>query len=167
MRDRKATAVMVSGALIGVAYRSENLVPQPARSGEQRAGLISAFVFALLMLLLSGWRYRGRDYPAISSAIGGLSALLQRPGADRRAANRWLLVGRPITSVIARANILLFFCGVRLLFRRELCVDRADHRRRDTIFASDRSASTASASGSARRCSAAAARRCSASSAMS
>jgi len=35
--------------------------------------IISGFVFALLLLLLSGWRYRGKDYPAISVGIGGLS----------------------------------------------------------------------------------------------
>src|SRR5260370_4997919 len=67
--DRKATAVMVSGALVGVpigTYFLSRLEPVTTR------WIISAFVFALLMLLLSGWRYRGKDYPAISIGIGGL-----------------------------------------------------------------------------------------------
>src|SRR6202051_448254 len=104
--DRKATAVMVSGALVGVpigTYFLSRLEPVTTR------WIISAFVFALLMLLLSGWRYRGRDYPAISIGIGGLSGfcsgLAQTGGPP--IVGYWL--GRPITSVIARANILLFF----------------------------------------------------------
>src|SRR5258708_23325423 len=68
--DRKATAVMVSGALIGVpigTYFLSRLDPVTTR------WIISAFVFALLTLLLSGWRYRGKDHAALSIGIGGLS----------------------------------------------------------------------------------------------
>src|SRR5260221_5811265 len=68
--DRRATAVMVSGALVGVPIGTwflSRLDPLTTR------WIISAFVFALLMLLLSGWRYRGKNYPAISVGIGGLS----------------------------------------------------------------------------------------------
>src|SRR6266481_9496890 len=57
--DRKATAVVVSGALVGVpigTYFLSRLDPVTTR------WIISAFVFALLMLLLSGWRYRGKNY---------------------------------------------------------------------------------------------------------
>ncbi len=68
--DRKATAVMVAGALIGVpigTYFLSRLEPVTTR------WIISAFVFALLLLLLSGWRYRGKDHAAVSVGIGGLS----------------------------------------------------------------------------------------------
>jgi uncharacterized membrane protein YfcA len=106
--DRKATAVMVSGALVGVPIGTwflSRLDPVTTR------WIISAFVFALLMLLLSGWRYRGKDYPAISIGIGGLSGfcsgLAQTGGPP--IVGYWL--GRPISSVIARANILLFFAA--------------------------------------------------------
>jgi uncharacterized membrane protein YfcA len=71
--------------------------------------IISTFVFALLMLLLSGWRYRGKDHPTLSVGIGGLSGfcsgLAQTGGPP--IVGYWL--GRPIASKIARANILLFF----------------------------------------------------------
>src|SRR6266851_3918829 len=104
--DRKATAVMVSGALVGVPIGTwflSRLDPVTTR------WIISAFVFALLMLLLSGWRYRDKDYAPISIGIGGLSGfcsgLAQTGGPP--IVGYWL--GRPITSVIARANILLFF----------------------------------------------------------
>ena len=104
--DRKATAVMVSGALVGVpigTYFLSRLDPVATR------WIISGFVFALLMLLLSGWRYRGKDHPALSVGIGGLSGfcsgLAQTGGPP--IVGYWL--GRPLPPVIARAKILLFF----------------------------------------------------------
>jgi uncharacterized membrane protein YfcA len=106
--DRKATAVMVTGALIGVpigTYFLSRLDPVTTR------WIISAFVFALLVLLLSGWRYRGKDYAAVSVGIGGLSGfcsgLAQTGGPP--IVGYWL--GRPIASAIARANIMLFFAA--------------------------------------------------------
>src|SRR5260221_10687422 len=68
--DRKATAIMVLGALVGVpigTYFLSRLEPVTTR------WIISAFVFALLLLMLSGWRYRGKDHPTLSIGIGGLS----------------------------------------------------------------------------------------------
>ena len=104
--DRKATAVIVTGALIGVpigTYFLSRLEPVTTR------WIISAFVFGLLLLLLSGWRYRGKDHASISVGIGGLSGfcsgLAQTGGPP--IVGYWL--GRPIPSVIARANIVLFF----------------------------------------------------------
>ena len=104
--DRKATGVMVAGALVGVpvgTYFLTRLDPVTTR------WIISGFVGALLLLLLSGWRYRGEDYPALSVGIGALSGfcsgLAQTGGPP--IVGYWL--GRPIASQIARANILLFF----------------------------------------------------------
>ena len=104
--DRRATAVMVFGALIGVpigTYFLSRLEPVTTR------WIISAFVFALLLLLLSGWRYRGKDHASLSVGIGGVSGfcsgLAQTGGPP--IVGYWL--GRPIASSIARANILLFF----------------------------------------------------------
>jgi uncharacterized protein len=104
--DRKATAIIVFGALIGVpigTYFLSRLEPVTTR------WIISAFVFALLLLLLSGWRYRGKDHAAVSIGIGGLSGfcsgLAQTGGPP--IVGYWL--GRPIPSVVARANIMLFF----------------------------------------------------------
>src|SRR6202051_313537 len=111
--DRRATAVMVSGALVGVpigTYFLSRLDPVTTR------WIISGFVFALLLLLLSGWRYRGRDHAAISIGIGGLSGfcsgLAQTGGPP--IVGYWL--GRPVASVIARANILLFFAAFDFFF---------------------------------------------------
>jgi hypothetical protein len=104
--DRRATAVMVSGALVGVPIGTwflSRLDPVTTR------WIISGFVLALLLLLLSGWRYRGKDHPVISIGVGSLSGfcsgLAQTGGPP--IVGYWL--GRPVESAIARANILLFF----------------------------------------------------------
>ena len=106
--DRSATAVIVLGALVGVplgTYFLSRLDPVTTR------WIISGFVFALLMLLLSGWRYRGKDHAWLSIGIGGLSGfcsgLAQTGGPP--IVGYWL--GRPIAPAIARANILLFFAA--------------------------------------------------------
>ncbi len=106
--DRAATAIMVSGALVGVpvgTYFLNRLDPVTTR------WIISGFVMALLLLLVSGWRYRGKDHAAISVGIGALSGfcsgLAQTGGPP--IVGYWL--GRPIASAIARANILLFFAA--------------------------------------------------------
>src|SRR5215470_6885690 len=99
--DREATAIIVAGALIGVpigTYFLSRLDPVTTR------WIISSFVFALLLLLLSGWRYRGKEHAAISVGIGALSGfcsgLAQTGGPP--IVGYWL--GRPIAPVIARAN---------------------------------------------------------------
>src|SRR5215831_9101612 len=106
--DRKATTVIVLGALIGVpigTYFLSVLDPVTTR------WIISCFVAALLLLLLSGWRYRGEDHVALAVGIGGLagfcSGLAQTGGPP--IVGYWL--GRPIKPEIARANIVLFFAG--------------------------------------------------------
>jgi uncharacterized protein len=104
--DRKATAIISIGALIGVpigTYLLSRLDPVTTR------WIIPGFVFALLLLLLSGWRYRGEDHVALSIGIGSLagfcSGLAQTGGPP--IVGYWL--GRPITSALARANIVLYF----------------------------------------------------------
>jgi uncharacterized membrane protein YfcA len=104
--DRRATSIIVLGALIGVpigTYFLNRLDPVTTR------WIISSFVAALLLLLLSGWRYRGEDHIALSVGIGGLSGfcsgLAQTGGPP--IVGYWL--GRPVAPVVARANIVLFF----------------------------------------------------------
>ena len=106
--NRKATAIMALGALIGIPIGTwclSQFEPVTTR------WIISGFVFALLLLLLSGWRYRGKERTAISVGIGGLagftSGLAQTGGPP--IVGYWL--GRPIASTIARANIVLFFAA--------------------------------------------------------
>jgi hypothetical protein len=106
--DRKATSIIVAGALLGVpigTWLLTRLDPVTTR------WIISGFVTALLLLLLSGWRYRGKDYAPLSVGIGTLSGfcsgLAQTGGPP--IVGYWL--GRPVASQIARANIVLFFAA--------------------------------------------------------
>ncbi len=104
--DRKATAVIVAGALVGVpigTYFLSRLDPITTR------WIISGFVTALLVLLLSGWRYRGRDYPALSITVGCVSGFCSGLAQTGGPPIVGYQLGRPIPSKIARANILLFF----------------------------------------------------------
>jgi uncharacterized membrane protein YfcA len=103
--DLKATAMVVLGASIGVpigTYFLTRLDPVTIR------WTIATFVTVLLLLLLSGWRYRGKNYPAISIGVGGLggfcSGIAQTGGPPIIA--YWL--GQPIAPAVARANIVLF-----------------------------------------------------------
>src|ERR1700709_1081245 len=62
--DRKATAVMVAGALIGVpigTYFLSRLDPVTTR------WIISGSASALLLLLVSGWRYRGKGHARLAT----------------------------------------------------------------------------------------------------
>src|SRR5215475_5762062 len=68
--DRKATAIMVAGSAVTIplgTYFLPRLAPVITR------WIISAFVAVLLLLLLSGWRYRGKDHAALSVGIGAVS----------------------------------------------------------------------------------------------
>src|SRR3979411_2657339 len=81
--DRKATPIMAPGALVGVpigTWLLSRLEPVTTR------WIISVFVFALLLLLLSGWRYRGKDHAAISIGIGGVSGFFSGLAPTRGAA---------------------------------------------------------------------------------
>ena len=71
--------------------------------------IISAVILACVVMLWSGWRYRGRRTDALSGAVGGvagvLSGIAQIPGPPVLA--YWLASEFPAT--VIRANLLVFF----------------------------------------------------------
>ena len=146
--DRGATAVMVSGALIGVPVG--NLLSQPPRSRDHpldHFGLrVRAVAVADLGLALSR-PGSSSDFDRHRRTV----RLLQRSRPDRRAADRRLLA-RPAGRIgnCARQYPAIFW-RFRFLFRRELCVRRTCHRRRPSVFDFGRSGLWHRASGSARR----------------
>jgi uncharacterized membrane protein YfcA len=104
--DRHAVGVMAAGAMIGVPLGTLALKvahPTPLRWA------IALMVVALLALLISGWRYRGKPRPWLTLAVGGLSGLCggaaQISGPPVMA--YWLGGTLPIQHV--RANIVIFF----------------------------------------------------------
>ena len=121
--------------------------------------IISGFVFALLLLLLSGWRYRGKDHPALSVGIGGLSGfcsgLAQTGGPP--IVGYWL--GRPIAPR-SRAPTSCCFSALPISFRSvSYALTGLITAGRHSSFRCWSARSTPSASGSAPHCSAAPARR--------
>ena len=103
---RRPVGVMALGALIGVpvgTFALTRLDPIVTR------WIISGLVFSLLVLLISGWRYRGSTHPAVAACVGCVSGLfngLAQTGGPPVVAY-WL--GQHLTGAIARANIVLFF----------------------------------------------------------
>src|SRR6201985_756288 len=98
--DRKATAIIVAGALVGVpigTYFLSRLDPVTTR------WIISCFVGALLVLLLSGWGHRGHADPPRWDRGWRPGRLLQRARANRRSADRRLLA-RPADFARHRAR---------------------------------------------------------------
>ncbi len=90
--DRKATAVMVFGALIGVpigTYFLSRLDPVTTR------WIISAFVFALADAAAVWLALSGQGSPGAFRRHRRIVRLLQRAGANRRAADRRLLARPP------------------------------------------------------------------------
>ena len=149
--DRKATSIMVFGALIGVPIGT--YFPEPARTGDDaldhfrlrvRAAAAVAVGLALprqgLRRGLGRYRRAGR--------------LLQRARPDRRPADRRLLARPPATVRDRPRQHRAVLRRFGFLFRRQLCRGRTDHAGRDQVRGGGRPGLCASASGSALRCSA-------------
>lgn len=104
--DRKAVVLMVLGGLVTIPLGTYALTQFDSVTTRW---IIAAFVAALLVLLISGWRYHGKAHPAATIGVGGMagfcSGLAQTGGPPVVA--YWL--GQPIPGPIARANIILYF----------------------------------------------------------
>jgi uncharacterized membrane protein YfcA len=110
--NRKAVALMAVGSMLTVPLGTYALTQLDAVTTRW---IISAFVAALLTLLISGWRYHGKAHPLATIGVGGTagfcSGLAQTGGPPVVA--YWL--GQPIEAAIARANIMLYF-GISSVF---------------------------------------------------
>jgi uncharacterized membrane protein YfcA len=104
--DRREVATMAVGALVGVpagALILSRLDPTALRWA------IALFVSALFVLLASGWRFRGRQRPALTAGVGVVAGFLagatQMTGPPVLA--YWL--GSAATPRVVRANLVMFF----------------------------------------------------------
>lgn len=82
--DRAEAGIMATGAFVGVPIGAYVLA---AADPIALRWIIALTVFALLGLLMSGWRYRGRPKPALTVGVGAAAGVLS--GAVRWAARRW------------------------------------------------------------------------------
>ncbi|MCX8996379.1 sulfite exporter TauE/SafE family protein [Rhizobiaceae bacterium BDR2-2] len=104
--NRRETFVMLAGALVGVPAGAAALAHLPPLS--VRWG-ICILVFAMLVLLVSGWRYRGRPKTPLTVLVGAVAGFFggaaQLSGPPVVA--YWL--GRALPASRMRASIVLYF----------------------------------------------------------
>jgi uncharacterized protein len=104
--DKKEVGIMTLGTVIGVPLGTAALTwsdPVVIR------WTMAAIIAAMLALLISGWRYRGRPAAPLTVGVGAISGLcsgVAQIGGPPVVAY-WL--GSPAAAVAVRANIILFF----------------------------------------------------------
>lgn len=75
---------------------------------------ISAIVFALLLLLVSGWRYRGEPRPLPSLGVGAVAGLLGGIGQVSGPPVVVYWISGPDTATVIRANLICFFAAISI-----------------------------------------------------
>ena len=104
--DRREVSIMALGAAVGIPLGTLMLVRLDALT--IRWGIV-VLASAMLTLLVSGWRYRGKPTPPLTFGIGGIAGVCSgaaQVGGPTVIAY-WL--GSPASPVIVRANIILYF----------------------------------------------------------
>lgn len=104
--DRREVATMSLGALAGIPAGTWLLIrlePVPLRWA------IAALTASFLVLLLSGWRYRGRPAASLTVAVGALAGLFSgvAQAGGPPVVSYWL--GGATAAAAVRANIVVYF----------------------------------------------------------
>jgi uncharacterized membrane protein YfcA len=110
--DRRDIALMFSGALIGVPTGTAILTffaPLTLR------WLIAGMAAAMLLLLMSGWRYRGRPHALATVSVGAISGLFSGIAqiGGPPVISYWL--GTDTAHAKLRANTILYFAAISVL----------------------------------------------------
>ena len=110
--DRRDIALMFSGALIGVPTGTAILTffaPLTLR------WLIAGMAAAMLLLLISGWRYRGRPHALATVSVGAISGLFSGIAqiGGPPVISYWL--GTDTAHAKLRANTILYFAAISVL----------------------------------------------------
>jgi len=112
LAERRDVALMFVGAVAGVPLGTlvlTRFAPLTLR------WLIAGMAAAMLALLLSGWRYRGRPHPTATVAVGAISGLftgIAQIGGPP-VMSYWLGTDTPPAKL--RANIILYFAASTVL----------------------------------------------------
>lgn len=104
--DRREVSVMALGAVIGIPLGTLMLVRLDALT--IRWGIV-VIAGSMLLLLASGWRYRGKPTAPLTFTVGGVAGVCAgaaQVGGPTVVAY-WL--GSPAPPAIVRANIILYF----------------------------------------------------------
>jgi uncharacterized protein len=110
--DRRDIALMFLGAIVGVPVGTAILTlfaPLTLR------WLIAGMATAMLLLLLSGWRYRGRPHAMATVSVGAISGLFSGIAqiGGPPVVSYWL--GTDTAHAKLRANIILYFAASTVL----------------------------------------------------
>lgn len=110
--DRRDISLMFSGALIGVPAGTAILTfftPLTLR------WLIAGMAAAMLVLLMSGWRYRGKPHALATALVGAISGLFSGIAqiGGPPVISYWL--GTETAHAKLRANTILYFAAVSVL----------------------------------------------------
>ena len=119
--DRRELLLMLAGAVAGIPLGAAALrlvAPLTLR------WLIVGMAAAMLLLLISGWRYRGRPHSLATVAVGGISGLFTGVAqiGGPPVMSYWMGTDTPHAKL--RANIILFFAGTTLLISSQLLLER-------------------------------------------
>jgi uncharacterized protein len=104
--NRREVGIMAAGALFGVplgVWLLAKADPLALRWG------LATIVAAALVLLISGWRYRGRRTRPVAAGVGLLGGVLSGTAqiGGPPIATYWL--SSPLTAEVVRANLVLYF----------------------------------------------------------
>lgn len=110
--DRRSVGLMFAGAIIGIPTGTAILAtfaPLTLR------WLIAGMAAAMLLLLLSGWRYRGTPHPLATASVGVVSGIFSGIAqiGGPPVVSYWL--GTDTDHAKLRANIILYFAASTVL----------------------------------------------------
>jgi uncharacterized protein len=112
LADRRSVSLMFAGAIVGIPSGTAILAsfaPLALR------WLIAGMAAAMLLLLLSGWRYRGTPHPLATVAVGTISGIFSGIAqiGGPPVVSYWL--GTDTGHAKLRANIILYFAASTVL----------------------------------------------------
>jgi uncharacterized membrane protein YfcA len=104
--DRREVSIMALGAAIGIPLGTLMLVRLDALTIRWSIVVLAS---AMLALLVSGWRYRGKPTPPLTFGIGGLAGVCTGAAQVGGPAVVAYWLGSPAPPTIVRANVILYF----------------------------------------------------------
>jgi uncharacterized protein len=110
--ERKSVAFMFVGAMIGVPIGTAVLMHYPPLT---LRWLIAIMATAMLALLVSGWRYRGKPHEMATIVVGAISGLFTGIAQIGGPAVVCYWMGTGADPAKLRANIILFFAASSVL----------------------------------------------------
>jgi uncharacterized protein len=104
--DRREVSVMAAGAVIGIPLGTLMLVRLDALTIRWAIVVLAS---AMLALLASGWRYRGKPTTPLTFAVGGIAGVFSGAAQTGGPAVVAYWLGSPHAPAIVRASIILYF----------------------------------------------------------